>query len=56
MVYRELGKIPETVAQHYAALSAHGGDCIGCGTCERCCPFEVPIRNNMKAAGAVFGY
>ena len=48
--------VPETVAQHYSVLKAHGGDCIGCGSCERRCPFEVPIRENMKAAKAVFGY
>ena len=50
------GMIPETVAQHYSVLKAHGGDCIGCGSCEKRCPFEVPIRENMKAAKAVFGY
>ena len=49
-------KVPETVAQHYSVLKAHGGDCIGCGSCEKRCPFEVPIRENMKAAKAVFGY
>lgn len=48
--------IPETVAQHYGALTAHAGDCIGCGACETRCPFEVPIRENMKAGKAVFGY
>jgi predicted aldo/keto reductase-like oxidoreductase len=48
--------VPETVAQHYSVLKAHGGDCIGCGFCEKRCPFEVPIRENMKAAKAVFGY
>ena len=48
--------VPETVAQHYSVLKAHGGDCIGCGSCEKRCPFEVPIRENMKAAKDVFGY
>ena len=48
--------VPETVAQHYSVLKAHGGDCIGCGSCEKRCPFEVPIRENTKAAKAVFGY
>ena len=24
--------VPETVAQHYSVLKAHGGDCIGCGS------------------------
>ena len=48
--------VPETVAQHYSVLKAHGSDCIGCGSCEKRCPFEVPIRENMKAAKTVFGY
>ena len=48
--------IPETVAQHYSVLTAHASDCINCGACEKRCPFEVPIRENMNTAKAVFGY
>ena len=48
--------IPETVAQHYSVLTAHASDCISCGACEKRCPFEVPIRENMNTAKAVFGY
>jgi predicted aldo/keto reductase-like oxidoreductase len=50
------GVVPETVAQHYSVLSAHGGDCISCGACETRCPFGVQIRENMAQARAVFGY
>ena len=50
------GMVPETVAQHYGALEAHGGDCIGCGSCESRCPFGVSIRENMDQARTVFGY
>ncbi len=50
------GKVPETVAQHYSVLNAHGGDCIGCGACETRCPFGVQIRENMQQAAEVFGY
>lgn len=50
------GMVPETVEQHYRVLGAHAGDCVGCGQCEKRCPFEVPIRENMKAAQRVFGY
>lgn len=53
---RAQGMVPETVEQHYRVLSAHAGDCIQCGQCEKRCPFEVPIRENMKAAAKVFGY
>ena len=42
--------------EHYAALSAHAGDCIECGACETRCPFAVAIRENMRSAKAVFGY
>ena len=50
------GMVPETVAQHYSVLAAHGGDCIQCGACETRCPFGVKIRENMALAKAVFGY
>lgn len=49
-------QIPETVAQHYASLSHHGGECIGCGACESRCPFGVAIRDNMARAAALFGF
>lgn len=49
------GEVPETVREHYGALSAHGGDCAQCGACESRCPFGVSIRENMKAAREVFG-
>ena len=52
---RAQGMVPETVAQHYSVLSAHGGDCVGCGACETRCPFGVKIRENMTQAKAVFG-
>ena len=50
------GMVPETVAQHYSVLGAHGGDCIECGVCETRCPFGVKIRENMAQARAAFGY
>ena len=50
------GQIPETVRGHYDALDRHAGDCIGCGACEKRCPFGVEIRKNMKEAVQVFGY
>lgn len=53
---RAQGQVPETVREHYAALRAHGGDCIACGACETRCPFGVPVMENMAAAKALFGY
>ena len=46
------GMVPETVAQHYGALTAHGGDCIECGACETRCPLlnssEVKAENSGR--------
>ena len=53
---RAQGMVPETVAQHYSVLGAHGGDCIQCGACETRCPFGVQIRENMARAKETFGY
>lgn len=50
------GSIPETVREHYKALSHHGGECIRCGACETRCPFHVSIRENMKQAAELFGF
>lgn len=46
--------VPETVAQHYWALSATAEDCLMCGRCEPNCPFGVKIRENMARAKTVF--
>ncbi len=49
------GEIPETVREHYAALSHKAGECVGCGSCETRCPFGVPAAENMRRAAEVFG-
>lgn len=46
--------IPPSVCSHYGALAHSGQDCIGCGSCEKRCPFGVPIIENMKAAAEIF--
>jgi len=48
--------IPDYVIKKYAALEAHGGDCIACGKCEERCPFSVQIIENMRKASGLFGY
>ncbi|NLK00692.1 MAG: 4Fe-4S binding protein [Clostridia bacterium] len=48
------GEVPETVREHYAALPHLADECIGCGACEKRCPFRVPIMDNMERAAAVF--
>jgi predicted aldo/keto reductase-like oxidoreductase len=47
--------IAPTVTQHYKALSKHGSDCVSCGSCEKRCPFTVPVIKNMKKAAELFG-
>lgn len=50
------GTVPETVREHYAVLPHHAGECVACGSCEKRCPFEVPVIENMRRAAEVFGY
>lgn len=50
------GEIPETVREHYRSLEHHASECIGCGACEKRCPFGVEIINGMKLASLKFGY
>lgn len=47
--------VPETVREHYTVLEAAAGDCIQCGACEARCPFDVPVRENMRQAKVLFG-
>lgn len=50
------GFVPETVREHYKALSHHASECIRCGKCEKNCPFGVDIRGHMQRAAERFGY
>lgn len=50
------GEIPETVREHYKALTHHASDCIACGACVTRCPFGVAIVSGMEAAAERFGY
>ena len=40
--------------QRYAGLDKKADDCIGCGVCESRCPYNLPIRDMMKAAAEKF--
>lgn len=50
------GVVSDELAAKYKMLSAHAGDCVGCGQCEDRCPFGVPVREKMDQAQALFGY
>ncbi|MDD3221669.1 MAG: aldo/keto reductase [Clostridia bacterium] len=49
------GEVPETVREHYGVLEHKASECIRCGACEKRCPFEVSIIENMMKAVEVFG-
>lgn len=46
--------IPPSIRSHYQDLSRGGDACIGCGSCEKRCPFGVPIIENMTTAALLF--
>ena len=39
----------------YAAMPVKASACIGCGACEARCPYNLPIRQMLKAAAEKFG-
>ena len=51
----DVNNIPPSVRSHYDNLAHKGAECIGCASCEECCPFGVAVRENMKRAAAIFG-
>ncbi len=47
--------VPPTVRAHYESLPHTASECLGCGQCERACPFGVHVRERMAQAVALFG-
>jgi len=46
----DTGNIPPSIRSHYQSLEHKGGECIGCESCEKRCPFGVPVIANMAEA------
>lgn len=46
-------QVPSTVKAHYKALGTTATACIGCGSCETRCPFEVPVVERMEKTRAL---
>ena len=44
-----------SLKDHYLSLQHHAGECIGCGSCETLCPFDVAIRDRMTKIHQLFG-
>ncbi len=54
--YMDLAKSGDELAgEHYLKLNRHASDCIGCGSCERNCPFHVEVRSRIAQAKEFFG-
>ena len=51
----DLANIPPSIKQHYLALDAHASNCIGCTSCQKRCPFNVEVINNMAQCAKIFG-
>lgn len=47
--------VPASLAAHYGALEKKASDCVGCGGCERRCPFHVKVIERMEETRALFG-
>lgn len=50
----DTGHVPPSIRSHYLGLSQSGKDCIACGSCEKRCPFGVPVIENMARASQIF--
>ena len=54
--YYDLAKIGDAMAaDHYGKLEKHASDCVGCGHCDRRCPFHVAQSDRMRDIAAYFG-
>ena len=54
--YYDLAVIGDNMAaDHYEKLPKHASDCIGCGHCDRRCPFHVAQSERIKEIAAYFG-
>lgn len=45
----------DLAAEHYRNLERHAGDCVGCGHCDKRCPFGVAQSARMAEIAAYFG-
>lgn len=54
--YYDLTRAEDTLARnHYEKLEKKAGACIGCGHCDRRCPFHVAQTSRMEEIKAYFG-
>lgn len=54
--YYDLARLGDALArEHYLTLEKRAGDCVGCGHCDRRCPFHVRQSARMQEIRAYFG-
>ena len=54
--YYDLARLGDKLAaDHYRTLGAHASDCLGCGHCDKRCPFGVAQSERMKEIATYFG-
>ncbi len=54
--YYDLTMAGDALARdHYENLEKKASDCIGCGHCDRRCPFHVGQAERMKEIAGYFG-
>ena len=53
--YLERYSLEGWARDRYNAMPKTASDCIGCGVCERRCPYSLPIREMLKKAASAFG-
>lgn len=47
--------LAEWAKGRYMSMKKKAGDCIGCGACEKRCPYHLPIREMLARCRAEFG-
>ena len=54
--YYDLAALGDELArEHYLTLEKRAGDCVGCGHCDKRCPFHVRQSERMQKIQAFFG-
>ena len=53
--YHERYGLQEWSKGRYMAMPKQASDCIGCGSCESRCPYNLPIRDMLKRVASKFG-
>jgi predicted aldo/keto reductase-like oxidoreductase len=43
------------IPRRYATIDAKASDCVGCGACEKKCPYNLPIRERLKEVARDLG-